>query len=105
VILGSWALVLVPVGLILLLRRRVHKLSRLDSLYLRFCAKLERSGVVREPGESPTDFALRAQHALPRLADRIADVTRRYQHLAYAGSQKSEHELKEFARAVRNLNR
>jgi transglutaminase-like putative cysteine protease len=105
VILGSWALVLVPVGLVLLLRRKVHGLSRLDRLYLRFCDKLENSGVSREPGESPADFAERAQQALPRLAARIADVTRRYQRLAYAGSQDSDRELKELARAIRNLNR
>ncbi len=104
VILGSWALVLIPVGLVLLLRRKVHKLSKLDRLYLRFCDKLEKRGVTREAGESPSAFASRAQHQLPLMARSIADVTQRYQRLAYAGTDDSDRELDELARAVRKLN-
>lgn len=102
-LLGSWALVLIPVAALLLLRRKTHALSRLDRLYLGFCQRLEKMGVAREAGEAPQDFARRAQQQLPRLAQQIADVTRRYDQLAYADNPSAEGQLAEFARAVRSI--
>jgi protein-glutamine gamma-glutamyltransferase len=104
VLLGSWALVLIPVGLVLLLRRKTHELSKLDKLYLGFCQRLEKMGVVREPGETPGDFSRRAGQALPRLAESIAEVTRRYHALAYMAADSAEAELADFARAVRSVH-
>lgn len=104
VILGSWALVLVPVGLLLLLRRKVHKVSRFDRLYLRYCDKLARLGVMRAAGESPAAYAERAQRELPRLAQDIANITQQYERIAYAGTIDGDREVDEFARAVRKLN-
>ena len=103
VLLGSWALVLVPVAWVLLLRRKTHALSRLDRLYLNFCRRLESMGVARKAGEAPRDYALRAQRKIPRLAEQIADVTKRYDQLAYAEGASQDGELGEFARAVRSI--
>lgn len=104
VLLGSWALVLVPVGLGLLLRRKTHAVSKLDKYYLAFCEKLGKMGVERESGETPQEFANRAQKALPRLADTIADITGRYASLAYAPAGADEAELNNFVRAVRSVH-
>lgn len=104
VLLGSWALVLVPVGVLLLFRRKTHELSKLDKLYLGFCARLENMGVAREAGEAPQAYARRAQQQLPRLAQQIAEVTRRYDQLAYAEPASGEPDLSEFARAVRSIH-
>ncbi|MEP4148197.1 MAG: DUF3488 and transglutaminase-like domain-containing protein [Halioglobus sp.] len=104
VLLGSWALVLVPVGLGLLLRRKTHAVSKLDKYYLAFCEKLGKMGVARESGETPKEFASRAQKALPRLADTIADITDRYAALAYAPAGSNEAELNNFVRAVRSVH-
>ena len=104
VLLGSFALVLVPVAIALLFRRKTHELSKLDKLYLGFCSRLESMGVAREAGEAPQDFARRAQQRLPRLAQQIAEVTRRYDQLAYADVDSEEPELSAFARAVRSIH-
>ncbi|MEH6588229.1 MAG: DUF3488 and transglutaminase-like domain-containing protein [Halioglobus sp.] len=104
VLLGSGALVLAPLGLVLLFRRRIHALSKLDKLYLNFCQRLGKMGVEREPGEAPDAFASRAQKSLPRLANNIADVTRRYNALAYAPSDSTEVDLSEFAQTVRSVS-
>ena len=104
VLLGSFALVLVPVAIALLFRRKTHELSKLDKLYLGFCSRLESMGVAREAGEAPQDFAQRAQQRLPRLAQQIAEVTRRYDQLAYADVDSEEPELSAFARAVRSIH-
>lgn len=104
VLLGSGALVLVPLGLLLLFRRRTHALSKLDKLYLSFCQRLAKMGVEREPGEAPDEFASRAQKSLPRLADTIADVTQRYNALAYAPTDSAAADLREFAQAVRSVS-
>ncbi len=101
-ILGSWALVLIPVGLSLLVRRRTHEVRKLDRLYLKFCDKLEKMGVAREPGEAPAAYAARARRALPRLAAQITAITTLYQQLAYADTEQAA--LDKFAAAVRNLN-
>lgn len=104
VLLGSWALVLVPVGLGLLLRRKTHELSKLDKHYLAFCRKLGKMGIERDFGETPQEFASRAQQALPRLAASIADITKRYNALAYAPPGANETELRDFIRNVRTLH-
>lgn len=104
-VLGSWALVLVPVALVLLLRRKTQTVSKLDRLYLQFCKKLEKKGLIREPGESPAAFARRAQQQLPRLSQQIAEVTDRYQQAAYADREQSAESLQILSRAVRKLNR
>jgi transglutaminase-like putative cysteine protease len=103
-ILGSWALVLIPVGATLMLRRRTHVVRKLDRLYLRFCEKLEKMGVAREPGESPTAYAKRAQRSLPRLSTEIAAITSMYQGMAYAGAVEDERAVAVLAKAIRKLN-
>ena len=85
VIIGTWVLVLLPVGFSLLRRKRIHPLAPQDKLYLEFCDTVARMGVVRDPGEAPGDYARRASQKLPLLADSVEAISRQYEQLAYAG--------------------
>ena len=107
ILLGSWALVLIPVAISLLAKRDIKRTSALDRQYLAFCAKLEKSGLVRAVGEAPGDFGARAGQALPELADDINVVTRLYCGLAYAegfsGQEKKSSEFEELKSTVRRF--
>jgi hypothetical protein len=61
-------------------------------------------GVAREPGESPTAYAKRAQRSLPRLSTEIAAITSMYQGMAYAGAVEDERAVAVLAKAIRKLN-
>ena len=95
VLLGTWTLVLAPVAVSLLLRRRRHRLAPEDRQYLAFCERLARMCVVREPWESPSAFAERAARKLPRFAEQIRAITRRYEALSYqpdvSAGQRAQH--------------
>jgi hypothetical protein len=80
---GAGLLVFAPVVIGLLLQRKTVETTPWDRLYLRFCERLARMGVVRAPGEAPNDFARRASRHVPRLAEEIEEVTRLYTGLAY----------------------
>jgi hypothetical protein len=106
VLLGTWALVLAPVAVSLLLRRRLHRLAPEDRQYLAFCERLARMGVVREPWESPSAFAARAARKLPRFADQIHTITARYEALSYQPPTSTElraQQARDFKRQIRRL--
>ena len=52
--------------------------------YLRFCNKLRRKGLPREPAEGPVDYARRVGQARPELAPTVAAITRLYVALRYS---------------------
>jgi transglutaminase-like putative cysteine protease len=84
VLLGTGALVLVPVGFSLLGRRKVRERPPEDKHYLTFCARLAKLGVERQSGEAPGVFALRAAEELPAAAGDIERITALYDDLAYS---------------------
>jgi len=86
ILLGTGALVFIPVALSLFGRRKLRAQSPEDKYYLAFCERLARVGVVRSPGEAPGTFAARAAEALPGAAVEIARVTTLYDDLAYTGA-------------------
>jgi transglutaminase-like putative cysteine protease len=106
-LLGSWALVLVPVALLLLSKRDTQPVSPLDKHYRIFCIRMARLGLIREPGETPGQFALRAAEALPGFSGELWQIASLYNELAYAevtspvGS--STETLRRFTRAVTGL--
>lgn len=102
-VLTGIALALLPAGIAMFLRQRRNKLRRHDKLYLQFCDRLARMGVVRAPGETPRAYANRAMRAVPRLAERIEAVTDRYEQVAYAGA--SHDSVDELARVVRSASK
>lgn len=67
-----------------ILRLRSTKQDPILRAYARFCGKLARRGVVREPAEGPQAFALRASRQLPELALAINAITSLYLRLRYA---------------------
>jgi hypothetical protein len=106
VLIGSWALVLIPVAISLLRKRDTHQLSRLDKYYLLFCDRLAGAGVERLPAETPQQFLARAGQALPGLLPQLERITSLYTDLAYAGNgaeagtEREDALLREFIAAV-----
>ena len=100
-LMGTWALVLIPVALSLLLKRRTHNLKPWDKLYLRFCARLAKQGIVRDTGEAPGDFAERVKRQRPSVARAVDDITSLYSALAYdPGNDIGSDRVKELQRAL-----
>ena len=58
--------------------------DRIQALYERFCRKLTRIGVQRDPWEGPSDFATRAAQSLPNESERVRRITETYIALRYA---------------------
>jgi len=58
--------------------------DRIQALYERFCQKLARIGVQRDPWEGPSDFAKRAAQSLPNESERVRQITETYIALRYA---------------------
>jgi hypothetical protein len=107
VLIGSWALVLIPVALSLLRKRDMHQLSAVDKQYLAFCARLAAVGIDRAPGETPGQLSSRAGQTLPALSARIEHITALYGELAYRGNaQATDNEedlLRQFTTAVKGF--
>jgi len=101
VLLGSWALVLVPVAISLLRRRGGPGLDPLEAHYRLFCERLRAAGVERAPSEPPGEFARRAMRELPEYAESTQRITRAYESLAYAPGEAQEGALQAFERSVR----
>lgn len=101
-LLGSWALVLIPVAISLFLRRATHPTSALDKHYRLFCERMAGLGVVRAPGEPPSQFAQRATAALPVFSEQLQHITGLYMDLAYAGAN-NKTALVTFTRAVKRF--
>lgn len=83
-LLGSCALVLGVYLAWMTLGRQV-RVPPEKRLYLRFLQKLKRLGLERAPGETPSDFALRASNACTDRKDQIESVTRLYNRICYEG--------------------
>lgn len=107
VLLGSWALVLVPVAITLLRRRDTHEVTLLDKYYLKFCKRLDSQGLHRAPGETPAQFASRAALELPAAAEQLKHITKLYNALAYAANNPAidltREQLREFIGAVNSF--
>jgi transglutaminase-like putative cysteine protease len=96
--LAGSLLLLATLGSVLLIRRR----CRLDPalrLYLRYCRKLARRGIVRAPSEGPAAFAARVQHQRPELREAVALINCLYIAIRY-GSLYSADQINQLRRAV-----
>jgi len=67
-------------------------------LYLRFCRRMARAGLPRNPGETPGEYAQRIECALPRLGPMAVRITRAYERAAYAGDARAEKQLRRLLR-------
>ena len=71
-------------ALFMLHRLYVRNTDAVQALYLKFCRKLEKAGIVRAAHEGPQDFAARAMLLQPQHADAVRDITARYVALRYS---------------------
>lgn len=86
-------------SLLMLRRLTVQSTDKAQCLYLKFCGKLAKKGIVRGDHEGPQDFALRAAQEKPQLAPAIGDITARYIALRY-GKQPDTAALQALRRAI-----
>jgi len=70
--------------------------------YLRYCDKLRRRGLPRDPAEGPADYARRVRESRPDLTTPVAAITRLYIALRY-GTEKSVDALRELQTRVKQF--
>ena len=77
------AVVIAALSAFLLLRRVRRKRDPAQAVYEKFCARLAKLGVERQPFEGPLDFSRRVQTTRPDLGPAAVDVTVMYVALRY----------------------
>ena len=104
VLLGSWALVLLPVAISLFRAPDIEPVRPLAKHYRIFCKRLARLDLIRGPGETPSQFAQRVAEEFPDYAEQLWQITDLYNQLAYADAQRSAgnaaQSLQHFARVI-----
>lgn len=75
--------------------------DELDREFLRLCKKLEKAGILRNPGEGPRDYANRVAEQRPDLAREVKAINSVYEHMRY-GSE-SQDRLKVLKKAIGQL--
>ncbi len=98
--LAGVALLVGVFTLIMLRRLVVRQRDAVQTIYLRFCRKLEKHGTIRAAYEGAQDFAVHAAQRHPQHAGQIADIAARYMALRYGGTP-DEASLRAFRDAVR----
>ena len=83
------------------LRTRVHDPVKIA--YLRFCNKLKRKGLPRDPAEGPVEYANRLGQSRPDLASAISAITQLYVSLRY-GIEPDMLKLRELQRQIRQFS-
>lgn len=82
-----------------------HRRKVLDpavKLYQRYCQRLTRIGIIRNPSEGPAQFARRVIILRPDLQMMVESVTKAYIDIQYAGKTGADTH-QELSRAVRNF--
>jgi protein-glutamine gamma-glutamyltransferase len=82
--------------------RTRSRADRVKALYERFCRKVARLGVQRDPSEGPSDFSRRAALLLPDESERIRQISNTYIALRYA-PEPAAIALDRFAKEVRTF--
>jgi hypothetical protein len=85
IIVGIWALLLVPLVIIMVWRNRGPRLDAATRYYQDFCRRLQGAGIQRPGHEAPSDFARRVAAQNPAWEAEVAAITQCYENLAYAG--------------------
>jgi transglutaminase-like putative cysteine protease len=96
---------IIIVMLTLLVLRQVRSQARdpVKTAYLRFCHKLSRKGLPRDPAEGPADYARRLERLRPDLTPVVAAITGLYVALRY-GTATGSPQLQELQRQVRQFS-
>jgi len=91
-------------ALLMLRRRRARTRDPALRAYERFCEKLRKMGVPREPYEGPHDYCTRAAVLLPQLRGPIARISALYVTLRYSQDTHTT-TLEQLQEAVKGLSR
>jgi len=90
-------------ALLMLRRLYAHRTDEVQSLYLKFCRKLAKAGLVRAAHEGPQDFAARVAQSRPQHAAMVSDITGHYVALRYGVDPDPEH-IKYLKQAISNFS-
>lgn len=93
-VLVGGALIIGSITLIMLWGQRKQYRYPADRHYQRFCYKLARAGIPRQPGEAPRDYARRVAQQRPDLSSQLNRVTELYELASYAGNHAAIADLK-----------
>ena len=99
ILIAATGIIMLLLALITLRRLRTAVRDPVRLAYNRFCAKLGRRGLPRDPAEGPLDYAARLARLRPDLAPGIAAITQLYVALRY-GAYADSQALQEFKREV-----
>ncbi|MGK2913813.1 MAG: transglutaminase TgpA family protein, partial [Porticoccaceae bacterium] len=91
---------LAPVVVFSVFSNRKSRHDELDRLFLTFCRRLARVGIVRESGEGPRTFAARVARERPPLGVVAAGIARLFERQRYGNGGQ---QLVELRRAVRRF--
>ncbi len=101
-LMGFWALVLIPVAISLLHGRGGRHIDPATRSYNVFCKKLQRIELSRDRAEAPLAFADRVSHERPDLAVEVKSITGLYDAISYR-SRESVEALKLLHKQVRRF--
>lgn len=95
----------IMLGLLPLMLRALNSKVKdpVKSAYFKFCDKLGRKGLPREPAEGPCTYAARLSRLRPELAPRVSAITRLYVALRY-GSSASTGAVRELKQQVKQFS-
>ncbi len=99
ILIGATGIIMLVLALITLSRLRAVVRDPVRLIYNRFCAKLRRQGLPRDPAEGPLAYAARLASLRPDLTPCIETITQLYVTLRYS-AHTDNHTLLEFKREV-----
>jgi hypothetical protein len=102
VLVATMSVIIGIFALFLLGRRRACLRDPVSRAYQRYCGKLRKMGLPREPFEGPIDYRRRIEARLPELRDAIARISMLYVALRY-GREHDGPMLQELQQAVKRF--
>ena len=103
VMLCATAIIIIVLSAVMLRQLRSRVRDPVKIAYLRFCEKLQRAGLPREPAEGPVDYSRRLAGVRPDLGAAVAAITRLYVSLRY-GNESGSVGLRELRERVREFS-
>ncbi|RLP55736.1 MAG: DUF3488 domain-containing protein [Ketobacter sp.] len=81
------AVLLLMAGIVLIDRRNLHRLERSDRLVLKLIKKLDKSGIVKEPGEGLASFLRRVKTRFPEQSGNLEEINQIVESIKYSNSK------------------
>jgi len=103
IMVATTAVIMLGLAPLMLRSLKSRNNDPVKAAYLRFCGKLGRKGLPREPAEGPATYAARLSRLRPELAPNVGAITRLYVALRYgtganaAAMQELEQRVRQFS--------